>query len=242
MEALLQVSFLLWTYLVAAIPFGLVVTTLWGEDRDLRELGSGNIGATNVARTHGWRLALPVLLLDAAKGAGPVALAQAWWPQAAPSWTAAVALTAFAGHCFPVYLEFRGGKGVATAAGALLALCPVPTLLAAAVWAATLAWTGRSSVSALVAATAMVGLSAAFAPERVGVVLLLAVGIAATHTANIRRLLRGEESQVVRPVQWSRTTPITAADALSQGPAGQAVAPPPWPGSEGDRQDAANSG
>ena len=78
-------------------------------------------------------LALPVLLLDVSKGAVPVAVAGLLWPEAAPGWPALVACTAFVGHCWPVYLEFRGGKGVATGAGALLALTPLPTLVAAAV-------------------------------------------------------------------------------------------------------------
>jgi len=101
-EPLLQGCFLLWTYVVAAIPFGLVLTTLWGAEGDLRNEGSGNIGATNVARVFGWKLAAPVLVLDAGKGAVPVLIANLWWPQAGPFWLALVAITAFVGHCWSV--------------------------------------------------------------------------------------------------------------------------------------------
>lgn len=229
MEELLKGCFLLWTYLIAAVPFGLVITGVWGGDEDLREQGSGNIGATNVARTHGWRIALPVLVLDISKGALPVWVAQLWWPEAATGWPALVAITAFVGHCYPVYLEFRGGKGVATGAGALLALTPKPLLAAAAIWVGTLAWTGRSSVAALTAALSLVGLTLLLAPMDLGPVLLIAAGIAFTHTANIQRLIQGEEKQVVRPVRWARKARLTAEEALTQGPSGQADDSRPWP-------------
>lgn len=232
MEAVLQACFLLWTYALAAVPFGLVVTTLWGGPVDLRTAGSGNIGATNVARTFGWRLALPVLVLDVAKGALPVFFATALWPDWGLAWPALVAITAFLAHCFPIYLAFKGGKGVATGAGALLALTPKPLLVAAGIWGATLAATGRSSQAALVASASLVALTLLLDPGAIGVVLLIAAGIGLTHMTNIRRLVRGEEKEVVQPVRFAREESLTAAEALSQGPSGQPVDQPLWRASE----------
>jgi glycerol-3-phosphate acyltransferase PlsY len=225
---MLQGCFVLWTYVVAAIPFGLVLTTLFGGEGDLRNQGSGNIGATNVARVFGWKFAAPVLMLDAAKGAVPVWLATQWWPSAGPLWLAVVAVSAFVGHCWSVYLEFRGGKGVATGAGSLLVLSPYSALLAIAAWAVVLISTGRSSVASLGAAIVLVLATAATDTRDLPVVLLLALGVAITHAANIRRLVRGEEKQVLKPVRWNRHPTPTPASLLCQGPAGTRSAPEVW--------------
>lgn len=216
--------YLLLTYLLAAVPFGVVLTTLYGSDVDLRPTGSGNIGATNVARVFGWRMAVAVLALDLLKGLVPVLLAP-WFGLDGIAWGSIVALVAFAGHCWPVYLELRGGKGVATSAGAMLALAPIPTAIAAVAWGGTLAASGRSSLSSLLAALVLVIACAFLAPAALPATLLLALGIALTHTPNIRRLMRGEESAVVPPVRWGRqqTRPISAEEVLSQGPAGGAT-------------------
>jgi glycerol-3-phosphate acyltransferase PlsY len=217
------------TYLVASVPFGLVLTTLYGGDLDIRTAGSGNIGGTNVARLYGWRLAALVIGLDVAKGFGPV-LASTWlWPDAGMAWHGAVLLTAFLAHCFPVWLEFHGGKGVATGAGGLLALTPVAALPAVAVWGVVLGGTGRSSLAALAATGAVVALAAAFDPAALPVVGALALGIVATHVPNLRRLVRGEEAAVVRPVRWGRAATAdpgrpTAEQALREGPAGRPAA------------------
>jgi len=223
-------AFLVVTYLVAAIPFGLVITTLYGEDADIRRAGSGNVGATNVARVYGWNLAAPVVVLDIGKGLAPVALAQLLWPDAGIWWPSLVAVTAFGAHCFSVYLEFRGGKGVATGAGGLLALTPWTTLPAAAIWVTLLAITGRSSFAALGSAFALVGLTWQYNFDAMPVVLTLALGIAFTHATNIRRLVKGEEKQVMRPVRWGRTQSDnpTAEDLLMQGPSGSAAGASAW--------------
>lgn len=214
--------FLLLAYLVAAVPFGLVVTTLYGAEADIRATGSGNIGATNVARVYGWRLGVVVIVLDAAKGLLPVLLARAMWPEAGLWWPALVLATCFVGHCFPVYLDFRGGKGVATGAGGLLALSPLVTLAGAALWVALLGLTGRSSVAALGATAAAIGFAIWLDPPVAPVVGALALGVVATHVPNLRRLLQGEERPVVPPVRWGRVGSENRDPRalLEQGPAG----------------------
>lgn len=225
----MPVLYLLLTYLFAAVPFGLVVSTLYGNDTDLRQAGSGNIGTTNVARVFGWKLAVPVLVLDILKGLLPVLLAPLVLPDAGLWWGALVGAAAFVGHCWPVYLEFRGGKGVATGAGVMLALAPVPTLFAAAVWGAILALTGRSSVAALGATVSLIGLAAFITPAVLWVTVLLAVGVLVRHVANIRRLVAGEEKAVVRPVRWgSRGEGPSADEVLQQGPGGSERTVPLW--------------
>jgi acyl phosphate:glycerol-3-phosphate acyltransferase len=207
---------------VAAVPFGLVVTTLYGGEADIRTSGSGNIGGTNVARVYGWRLAGTVIALDAAKGFVPVALARLWWPEAGIAWPALVLATCFVGHCFPVYLEFRGGKGVATSAGGLVALAPRVALLAGALWVLLLAATGRSSIAALGATAGAIGIALWLDPWVAPVVVAIGVAVMATHVPNIRRLLRGEEGSVVRPVRWGRASalPPDPEMLLQQGPTG----------------------
>ncbi len=223
---MVALGWLVLTYLLAAVPFGIVVTTWMGATSDLRASGSGNIGATNVARVAGWRAAGLVLAADAAKGFVPTVLARWFWPFDAAFvdvWVAVVAVTAFVGHCWSVYLEFRGGKGVATATGALLAIAPAPVGIAIAVWVAVFAATRRSSLSALVAAPALVAAALWLDRSVVPVAAVLAVGIAARHVSNVRRLMRGEEA----PVVGAGPKAETAADLLGAGPAG-APAPPAW--------------
>jgi acyl phosphate:glycerol-3-phosphate acyltransferase len=228
-----RLAFLLLASLGAALPFGVIVTTLFGGDVDIRAGGSGNIGATNVVRLYGWRLGGWAVALDVAKGFVPVLLARLMWPDEGIAWGGIVALWCFLAHCFPVYLEFRGGKGVATGAGGMLALSPQVTVLAAGVWVTLLAATGRSSIAALGSVLSVVGLAWWLHPALLPIVGLFALGVVATHTPNIRRLLRGEEAQVVRPVRWKRASEERADvdQALSQGPGG-GPAPSVWRESE----------
>jgi glycerol-3-phosphate acyltransferase PlsY len=188
-------------YLAGSIPFGLLLGRFLAGV-DVRQSGSGNIGATNVARTAGRRLGVLTLVLDAAKGAVPVGLGA--WLLGAPhdsGWPAAAGLAAFLGHVFPVWLRFRGGKGVATALGAFLALTPWLTLAVAFVFGLTFALSQVVSVSSLAAALAL-ALGAALvhgrdAPvTRVSLVVLLVIVV--RHQSNIRRMLRGEESRLTR--------------------------------------------
>lgn len=182
---------ILLTYLLGAVPFGLVLGRRFAGV-DVRQHGSHNIGATNVARVAGKGLGLATLVLDVGKGAAPVLVAGALIPSL--EWLpAVVAVTAVVGHCWPVWLRFRGGKGVATSAGVLLVLAPIPTLGAAAVWGATFAIGRKSSLAALIALAAMLGLSAWLAPGVLPVVGALGFVLVVRHVDNIRRLVKGTE-------------------------------------------------
>lgn len=221
------------TYLAASVPFGLVLTTLAGGDVDVRGAGSGNIGTTNVARLYGWRVALFVLALDVLKGAVPVLYAMALRPGAGLWWPALVGGVAFLGHCFPVYLGFRGGKGVATGGGAMLALATRPTLLAIVVWGVTLVLVRRGSVASLAATASLVLAVIVWQPEALPAAVLLASGVALTHVSNLRRLASGQEEAVVSGVRWGREAVPTrdhVAAMLEQGPAGAGSRPAAWRG------------
>lgn len=185
---------LLGGYLLGAVPFGLLIG--WARGVDVRRLGSGNIGATNVLRVVGKAEAAGTLLLDGVKGAAPVLLARAL--TLGDGWAAAAGLAAFLGHCFPVFLRFRGGKGVATALGAVLAALPVVGLTALAVWLATALCFRYSSLAALAAAVSLPVTTAVRegGGPSLALTLLLAALIVVRHHANIRRLWRGEEQKI----------------------------------------------
>ena len=190
-------------YLLGAVPFGLVLTRLAGYG-DIRKIGSGNIGATNVPRTGNRPLALTVLVLDAGKGGFAAGLA--WW---LVGWEAGVfaGTAAFVGHLYPVWLGFRGGKGVATGLGTFAAVSwPIFVGMALA-WLATAAVTRRSSAGALGAFTALPLLTAVFgeraAASAIGlpywfVILgfLLAAVVWYKHRANVSRLIQGTEPAI----------------------------------------------
>jgi glycerol-3-phosphate acyltransferase PlsY len=179
-------------YLVGSIPFGLVLTRLAGYG-DIRAIGSGNIGATNVLRTGNKKLALLTLLLDAAKGAVAVLAGARFGPDMAAIAGAAV----FLGHLFPIWLGFKGGKGVATAGGVLLAIAWPVGLIAAAAWLAVALVLRYSSAAALAACAAAVLFGWLLTdPQRAELITLVAVLVVLRHHGNIRRLLRGEESKI----------------------------------------------
>jgi glycerol-3-phosphate acyltransferase PlsY len=183
---------LVFGYLLGSIPFGLILTRMAGLG-DVRKIGSGNIGATNVLRTGNKKLAATTLLLDALKGTAAAAIASYWGVEAG----IAAGFAAFIGHLFPVWLSFRGGKGVATYIGVLLGLVPVMVLLFAVIWLAMAKITRYSSLSALVA-TAVVPI-ALYAAGHGKVAVLFAVMTAIAwikHRANIQRLLSGTESRI----------------------------------------------
>jgi glycerol-3-phosphate acyltransferase PlsY len=178
------------SYLIGSIPFGLILTRMAGLG-DIRAIGSGNIGATNVLRTGRRGLAAGTLLLDAAKGALAV---QATGFLAGAQWIPLAAIMVVVGHCFPVWLRFRGGKGVATGLGALLALDWRVGILACVAWLLVFAATRISSAGAL-AAFAVAPVAAAFiAPGGWWVApLVLGFLVWSRHHANIGRLLAGTE-------------------------------------------------
>ncbi|MBL3560711.1 glycerol-3-phosphate 1-O-acyltransferase PlsY [Rhodovulum sulfidophilum] len=192
---LLLALFGLCGYLLGAVPFGIVMARLFGLG-DLRKIGSGNIGATNVLRTGNKLAAFLTLVLDAGKGGIAVLIARALAGEDAAQIAGGAA---FLGHLFPVYLGFRGGKGVATFLGTLLALAWPVGIAACATWAAFAAAFRYSSLSAL-AATALAPVWAIFLGRGETVLLgaVLAVLIFIRHHANIRRLLTGTEPKIGR--------------------------------------------
>lgn len=182
-------------YLLGSIPFGLLITRSLGLG-DLRGIGSGNIGATNVLRTGNKKAALATLLLDGAKGAVAVLAARALMgPEAA----LVAGGAAFLGHLYPVWLGFRGGKGVATFLGVMLALAPTVGLICCLTWLVVAALSRISSLSALVAAvTAPIWLALIGPPNSVWLGIAMAALVLARHHANIRRLLDGTEPRIGR--------------------------------------------
>jgi acyl phosphate:glycerol-3-phosphate acyltransferase len=180
-------------YLFGSIPFGLILTSAAGLG-DIRRIGSGNIGATNVLRTGNKGLAAATLLLDAAKGAVAVLIA-AW--AAGPDGILWAGIGAVVGHAFPVWLGFKGGKAVATSYGVLIAAAWPVGLCAGAVWLIVSATTRVSSVAALASFAAAPILAAVLASAGVvKLALVIAVLVFARHHTNIRRLLAGTEPRI----------------------------------------------
>ena len=180
-------------YALGSIPFGLLVTRAAGAG-DIRKIGSGNIGATNVLRTGRKGLALATLALDLAKGGLPVLLAQAWLGPTAGLLAGAGAIL---GHCYPAWLGFRGGKGVATAAGVVLSLTPLVFLLILAAFVLTVWLTRWVSLGSMVAALLAPLLAWLLGAGPVALLyLLIAALVVLKHRENIGRLLRGQESRV----------------------------------------------
>jgi glycerol-3-phosphate acyltransferase PlsY len=179
-------------YLLGSIPFGLLLTRLAGHG-DIRQIGSGSIGATNVLRTRSKGLAALTLLLDLAKGAAAVVIAQRWGHTAA----LVAAGCAILGHMFPVWIGFRGGKGVATALGVLIPLAWPVALVTVVLWMTTALLFHYSSLAALVAAVAGAALAPILADKTTALLIAgIALLIIARHHANIRRLLAGTESRI----------------------------------------------
>jgi len=180
-------------YLAGSIPFGVLITRAMGLG-DLRSIGSGNIGATNVLRTGNKRAALATLLLDGGKGAVAVLVARAVAGEPA---ALVAALGAFLGHLFPVWLGFRGGKGVATFLGIMLALAWPAGIAACLTWLAVAGLFRFSSLAALVAAaSAPLWLALFGRPDAIWLAVALALLVFVRHHANIRRLLAGTEPRI----------------------------------------------
>jgi glycerol-3-phosphate acyltransferase PlsY len=195
-------SLVLWfvaAYFLGSIPTSwLVVKLVTGKD--LRELGSGNLGATNLYRQLGWKWAVPAAIIDVAKGAIPVLV---FAPEAGggPLLAALLGITAVLGHVFSVFVKFKGGKGVATGAGVMLGFAPWAVLASAALWGLIVRLTGYVSLGSVLAAAALPLAVWLLHPERRDVVWvfgLLALMIIGLHRANIKRLLAGTEHRFGR--------------------------------------------
>jgi glycerol-3-phosphate acyltransferase PlsY len=194
---------LLIAYLAGSIPFAYLAGKLF-KGIDLREHGSGNLGATNVFRVMGWKIASLVMVLDMAKGALPVLLLP---PKFAPTntelWAIAFGVAAIVGHVRPVFLLWKGGgKGVATAGGVFLALAPVASLISITVFAIVVYLSGYVSLASLCSAVALtvavVIMKGASSPIAIACAVIT-VFVFWTHRANIGRLRRGEENRFRRP-------------------------------------------
>jgi glycerol-3-phosphate acyltransferase PlsY len=191
----MKIIFLVFAYLIGSVPIGYLLYRI-KEKKDIRSVGSTNIGATNVLRVSGWKLALPVAIIDILKGAIPVFLALKLFPE---SWMAyAAGFLAVVGHCFPVYIQFKGGKGVATTIGAYAVLAPLPLLCSIAVFALVVALTRFISLGSLTAFFCL-PFFVLFLRNETGLILLSAaifVLIVYRHRANIGRLLRSTERKL----------------------------------------------
>jgi acyl phosphate:glycerol-3-phosphate acyltransferase len=205
----MKVLFVVGAYLLGSVPFGLVLTRIT-TGQDVRRVGSGNIGASNVARAAGKAAGILTLVLDAAKASVPMLLAlRVFAPEgraAAESWAVAVGLAAFVGHICPLWLGFKGGKGVATALGVFLVLAPIPSLIALVAYGVAYAATRISSLGSL-SGTAVCCIGtfvqsfiaegrSAWSSAVPWAGLALTIIIVMRHRANIARLLRGSERKV----------------------------------------------
>jgi len=190
-DVIAKILWLVLAYLAGSFPFGLFIAQA-SCNIDPRKAGSGNIGATNVARLCGTKLGVVTLLLDALKGFAPVAVA--WQMSGDGGFAGLAALATVSGHMFPVFLHYRGGKGVATTIGAFLALSPMATVVSGLLCAVAIAVSGFVSVGSLLLAASLpftVWWAAGF--QLVPVSLVVAGLVIWKHEANIRRLLAGEE-------------------------------------------------
>ena len=188
------------SYLLGAIPTSYLVSRFFAKI-DLREHGSRNLGATNLYRVLGWKYAVPVALFDIAKGAIPVLVLA---PQVADSELFALAcgVAAIVGHVFSVFVRFKGGKGVATAAGVMLGLTPLALGVAALVWVLVVLLSGYVSLASIAAAAvlpfAVYLLEHPRSPELLWIDTIVAIGVIVLHRHNIQRLLNGTESRFGR--------------------------------------------
>jgi glycerol-3-phosphate acyltransferase PlsY len=190
----MTVFLVLFAYFLGSIPMGVVLTRLFGNV-DPRTQGSRNIGATNVYRTAGKKLGIFTLLGDILKGVIPVALARATLDS--HFWIGAVALVAFLGHLFPIFLKFKGGKGVATGLGVFTALSPLSTILAAVVFVLVVFKWRYISLGSLTAAAAFVIFLALLDPQKIYIpfALIVAALVFYRHRENIERLMAGKENK-----------------------------------------------
>ena len=196
MTYLYQLLFLGLTYFIAAIPFGLVVSKVF-FGQDIRHIGSGNIGATNVTRICGKKLGLVTLILDGIKGAVMVIAARYIFADVKflNILLVLVATTAVVAHIFPIYLNFKGGKGVATALAVLISINPVVGFLGCAAWIVVFAFTKTSSIASLSSMLIVTGFAfyCGLYAEEILLSIFLTILIFFRHKENINRILKGDE-------------------------------------------------
>jgi acyl phosphate:glycerol-3-phosphate acyltransferase len=191
-----EIALVLIAYLLGSVPTAyLLVRVAVGED--IRTRGSGNVGGTNALRTAGWRIGIAVTLIDVVKGVLAVWLMRLYNPES--GWVAAAVLAAVLGHCYPVWLKFRGGKGVATGFGAFLVIAPLSALAALGLWFVVLAIARWVSLASMVASAAFPLLLKLI--DRPDLRTLAAVSVAAVvivlrHVSNMRKIVAGEEARI----------------------------------------------
>jgi glycerol-3-phosphate acyltransferase PlsY len=191
----MNILYAILSYLLGSFPTGYVLFWL-SEKKDIRNYGSQAIGATNVLREKGWKLALPVAIFDIAKGAIPVILALKFFPD--KRFAFFCGFLAILGHCFPIFIRFKGGKGVATALGAYLALAPVAALLSVAVFVIVVMLTKYVSLGSLLALAAYPLFVFFVRGDMPAVIMSLAalVLVVFKHRGNLQRLVRGSERKL----------------------------------------------
>src|SRR5215475_2898053 len=194
------------SYLLGSIPFGYLAGRLAGAD--IRRAGSGNVGATNVVRVLGKRYGYPVLVLDVLKGFAAVKISMLLAPGRPPEWNSPeifgilAAISSVLGHLYPPWLKFKGGKGVATSAGALLALAPVATLIGVAIWVIVFWLTRYVSLASVIAAVVLPIVILVLSWHQNKPLVYSSACVAAVvvwrHRSNLSRLIRGTESRFTR--------------------------------------------
>ncbi|HHG75350.1 MAG TPA: glycerol-3-phosphate 1-O-acyltransferase [Persephonella sp.] len=190
----MELLFILLTYFTASIPFGFIIGKLFGKD--VTKEGSGNIGATNVARTIGKKAGILVLLLDALKGFIPVYLSKLYFDD---RFVAVIAVVAVLGHCYSIFMKFKGGKGVATGIGVLLALSPKVALIVITLWLGIFLTTGYVSLASVISAfMSWIMMNYIEANYYFTIAALISsIIIVYKHSSNIERLLKGTENRFI---------------------------------------------
>lgn len=192
--------FIAGSYLMGAIPFGLIVALLLGKGSDPRKVGSGNIGATNVSRAVGITGGVLTLFLDAAKGFIPLMAARKAFPGDYYLIVTLCGAAAFLGHIFPIYLKFKGGKGVATAFGIVTFMSPITAILLVIIFSATLVLSGYVSLGSMFCAISFPLVMSFLGPSPyyIGLSLFMAIMVIYKHRENINRLVAGSETRFIQ--------------------------------------------
>ncbi|HSO22408.1 MAG TPA: glycerol-3-phosphate 1-O-acyltransferase PlsY [Chondromyces sp.] len=193
-----EIALVVIAYLVGSVPTAYLLVRM-AVGQDIRTRGSGNVGGTNALRTAGWRIGITVTLIDVVKGVLAVWLMRLYNPES--GWVAAAVLAAVLGHCYPVWLKFRGGKGVATGFGAFLVIAPLSALAALGLWFVVLTIARWVSLASMVASAAFPLLLKLI--DRPDLRTLAAVSVAAVvivlrHVSNMRKIVAGEEARIGR--------------------------------------------